>query len=177
MNKNLSKQIVRARFQQLRNKISNKAERSESLLNQLIKIKQFNSAKTALLYFNTSNEVYTHNIIKYCIDKKVKVLIPYISKSKVGEIKSLQDFKVSGKFKVPHKALSDVELNIDVALIPGFAFDIEGNRIGYGKGWYDKFLSRHPETFKIGICFLEQLYSRELDIESHDIKMDTVISL
>lgn len=64
---------------------------------------------------------------------------------------------------------------IDVAIIPGVAFSVAGCRLGRGKGYYDRYMSREGfRAFKIGVCFAEQLLD-ELPCESHDIMMDTVI--
>lgn len=58
-----------------------------------------------------------------------------------------------------------------VALVPGVAFDLQGNRIGYGKGYYDRYLSLHPDMLKVGICFLEQVSEDPLPAEESDVKM------
>ena len=64
--------------------------------------------------------------------------------------------------------------SIDVAIIPGMAFDAGGNRLGRGKGYYDRLLARIPDVYKIGICFdFQKVESVPADI--NDIKMDEVI--
>jgi len=58
---------------------------------------------------------------------------------------------------------------IDLALIPALAFDGEGHRLGYGKGFYDRLLSNsEPEMMSIGIGFTEQLLSAKLPVDPHD---------
>ena len=64
---------------------------------------------------------------------------------------------------------------IDVALVPGMAFDAAGHRLGRGKGYYDRFLAAHPHLHKIGVCFPFQRVA-EVPSEAHDIIMDEVIS-
>lgn len=64
---------------------------------------------------------------------------------------------------------------IDLAVIPGVAFDLAGNRLGRGKGYYDRLLPLLP-AFKAGICFPYQLVE-EVPAESFDICMDTVITI
>lgn len=61
-----------------------------------------------------------------------------------------------------------------VILVPGLAFDVQGNRLGRGKGYYDRFLSDNASLVKIGICYDFQLIS-DVPTEPHDIKMDYVI--
>ena len=64
---------------------------------------------------------------------------------------------------------------IDVVLVPGVAFDQIGNRVGYGKGYYDRWLSG-KSVAKIGIAFQAQVFQEFNDIESHDIPMDFVVT-
>ena len=64
--------------------------------------------------------------------------------------------------------------NIDVAVVPGMSFDDNGNRLGRGKGYYDRFLKQIPQAYKIGICFNFQKV-KAVPTEETDIKMDEVI--
>ncbi len=58
--------------------------------------------------------------------------------------------------------------------VPGLAFSPDGHRLGYGHGYYDRFLREHPEAIKIGIGFPFQLLD-ELPVEPHDIRMDALV--
>ena len=64
--------------------------------------------------------------------------------------------------------------NIDLIIVPGVIFDREKNRLGYGKGYYDRYLS-NKDIYKIGICFSDQVIDL-LPSESHDIKMNIIIT-
>ena len=64
---------------------------------------------------------------------------------------------------------------IDVAVVPGVGFDRKNNRLGRGKGYYDKLLCQIPDVYRIGICFPFQFFDK-LPCEEHDIKMHEVIS-
>ena len=59
--------------------------------------------------------------------------------------------------------------------MPGVAFDHDGNRMGRGKGYYDRFLPLIPSTYKIGICFPFQMIT-SIPAEEHDIRMDEIIT-
>jgi 5-formyltetrahydrofolate cyclo-ligase len=62
-----------------------------------------------------------------------------------------------------------------VTIIPGMAFDVEGHRLGRGKGYYDRFLAKlSPTTYKIGLCFRWQFVD-QVPTDEHDIPMDEVI--
>ena len=66
--------------------------------------------------------------------------------------------------------------DIDLVIIPLLAFDASGNRVGYGKGFYDRFLQDcQPDTLKIGVC-LDEPVQRIDDVEAHDIPLDLCIS-
>jgi 5-formyltetrahydrofolate cyclo-ligase len=66
--------------------------------------------------------------------------------------------------------------DIDLVIIPLLAFDASGNRVGYGKGFYDRFLQDcRPDTLKIGVC-LDEPVQRIDDVEAHDIPLDLCIS-
>ena len=64
---------------------------------------------------------------------------------------------------------------VDVFLVPGVAFTTSGKRLGRGGGYYDKLLSKYPDTLKIGITFNERIM-QDLPTESHDISMDYVFT-
>jgi 5-formyltetrahydrofolate cyclo-ligase len=65
--------------------------------------------------------------------------------------------------------------NISVIIVPGMAFDADGNRLGRGKGYYDRMLMSMPNTYKIGVCFNFQMVDN-VPAEPFDIKMNAVIS-
>ncbi len=66
---------------------------------------------------------------------------------------------------------------LDLILLPGLAFDANLTRLGRGRGHYDKFLSKHKNAHKIGICFKEQLSGIALPKESHDMEVDELCAL
>jgi 5-formyltetrahydrofolate cyclo-ligase len=65
---------------------------------------------------------------------------------------------------------------IDVAIVPGMAFDTEGHRLSRGKGYYDRFLSHVPYLYKIGLCFSWQIVDC-VPCDEHDIVMDEIIQI
>lgn len=64
---------------------------------------------------------------------------------------------------------------IDVAIVPGIAFSESMDRVGYGAGYYDRFLSAHPEIKKIAVCYDFQVRN-DFTAESHDVKMDFIVT-
>jgi 5-formyltetrahydrofolate cyclo-ligase len=83
---------------------------------------------------------------------------------------------VPGRFGIREPAAGPALAPLDLIVVPGLAFTTEGSRLGRGAGFYDRFLSAIPATtVKIGVCFEFQRVS-ELPQESHDVKMDAVVS-
>ena len=63
----------------------------------------------------------------------------------------------------------------DLILVPGLAFDRNGGRLGRGRGYYDRFLSRHHEAFRVGVCFDEQIVDA-VPCEAHDLRMHALLT-
>lgn len=64
----------------------------------------------------------------------------------------------------------------DLILVPGFAFDSQGNRIGTGGGYYDRFFSQTPFPQRWGVCFQEQYHQAELAHTHHDVRMEAIVT-
>ena len=138
---------------------------------------EFKDAKTVFCYVSAGSEVRTHCFIKELLSKK-RVVVPFCT-DKCGnmiaaEIKSFDDLK-EGLFGI-YEPINPVEFpkaEIDFAVVPAVAFDKDGYRLGYGKGYYDRFLS-DITPYKLGIC-AEALLVDKLPHDEFDVKMDKVI--
>ena len=152
---------------------------SRQVIERLANDERWQEAKTVLLYHSLPDEVATHDLILNAEAAGKRVLLPVV----VGDDLELRLFcrkeaLREGAFHILEpegKAFTDYAA-IDVAVIPGVAFTAEGNRLGRGKGYYDRLLSRLPHVYKIGICWPFQLVN-ELPAEAHDIRMDAVITI
>jgi 5-formyltetrahydrofolate cyclo-ligase len=83
---------------------------------------------------------------------------------------------IPGRFGVREPAPGRSPKHLDLIVVPGLAFSAQGNRLGRGAGFYDRFLATVPQTtFKVGICFEFQRVS-SIPHEPHDVTMDTVVS-
>ena len=150
---------------------------SADVLSRLEAHPAFLQAHTILLYHSLPDEVRTHDFIRKWSAHK-QVLLPVV----IGDDLELRrytgpaDLK-KGAYGIEEPAgepFTDYE-SIDLAVIPGVAFDVHGNRLGRGKGYYDRLLPRLPHTYKIGICFPFQLLE-EIPTEAQDVRMDEVLS-
>jgi 5-formyltetrahydrofolate cyclo-ligase len=115
------------------------------------------SAKKVHTYFGFNSEVGTRGIIEDLLEKGIKIVVPVAGKDRMihSLLKDLHDL-VPGNFQVPvPKKISEVSVDdLDAVLIPIVAFDGYGMRLGYGKGYYDRFLSTlSPKIKRIGLAF------------------------
>lgn len=138
----------------------------------------FRAASTVLLYHSLKDEVDTHEFIRKWSRKK-RILLPVV----VGDDLELRIYTgpkdmAIGAYGIdePTGELFTDYAAIDFIAVPGVAFDRSGNRLGRGKGYYDRLLPRIPSAYKAGICFPFQLVE-EVPAEAFDIRMDKVITL
>ncbi|MCD8165147.1 MAG: 5-formyltetrahydrofolate cyclo-ligase [Bacteroides sp.] len=136
----------------------------------------FRQAKTLLLYHSLPDEVSTHDFIEKWKGEK-KILLPVVQGDRMnlclyeGAAKCATGrFGIAEPLTLPY---TDYD-GIDLALIPGVAFDRKGNRLGRGKGYYDRILPRIKAP-KTGVCFSFQLLD-EIPSESFDIPMDFIVT-
>lgn len=138
----------------------------------------FRAAETVLLYHSLNDEVDTHDFIRKW-SKKKQILLPIV----VGNELELrlytgpEDMQI-GSYGIEEpmgETYTDYE-SIDFIVVPGVAFDRKGNRLGRGKGYYDRLLPHIPSAYKAGICFPFQLVE-EVPAEPHDIRMDIIITI
>ncbi len=135
----------------------------------------YKNAKTVCLYLSAYREVDTAPLLARCkADGKI-VLLPATDEH--GNITLCIDkgtYK-KGNFNITEPAREEVgdAKDVDLFVIPGLAFDKNGNRLGFGMGCYDRLLNG-AKGYKIGICYVFQ-YVDALPSDAHDIKMDEVI--
>ncbi len=151
-----------------------KAE-SEKVMEVLENEAHFKEAKTVLLFHSLPDEICTHQLIeKYASQKKI--LLPVIN----GENWYIREYNgdlKTGEFNIQEPTgmnIHDFD-SIDLVVVPGVSFDKDLNRVGRGKGYYDRILEKINKAYKIGICFDCQLRDK-IPAEKFDVKMDQVIS-
>ena len=161
-----------------------KASADRSTLNQLSGIifdqveqtEEFRNSKTILAYWSLPDEVQTHDFVMKWYQKK-RVLLPLV----VGDILEIRHFTgLDCMEKGPAFGILEprkgVVASIDEAhmvIVPGLAFDLNGNRMGRGKGYYDKLL-KGKEIFRVGVCFSFQVVA-QVPVDNFDIPMNKVI--
>lgn len=154
--------------------IEERARLSGDICRRVMMHPKWQEARTVLLYHALPDEVNTLSILR---ESDKILLLPVV----VGEDLELRVFDGStseGAFHIqePMGQLFTDYASIDLAVIPGMAFDLQGHRLGRGKGYYDRLLPRLTHAYRLGICFPFQLLD-EVPAEPHDIAMHKVVSM
>lgn len=137
-------------------------------------------SRTILVYSALPDEVPTQALLDLLVKQGKTVLLPRVISDTDMELRCYtgrHDLQL-GAYGIlePTGELFTVYDTIDVAIVPGMAFDAEGYRLGRGKGYYDRFLTRVPYLYKIGLCFSWQMVDK-VPHDKHDIVMDEVIRI
>lgn len=173
--KNLIRKEIRS--QKATFSLEDKKQKSLKVLDRLEGIEEFKSSNTVMLYWSMDDEVNTHDfILKHAEGKRI--ILPSVNGDDL-ELKEYMgnDNLVAGEgFGIlePAGCVFDKPEEIDLIVVPGVAFDKKNNRMGRGRGYYDKFLES-SKAYKVGICFDFQLLE-EVPTDEHDILMDSVIT-
>ena len=148
---------------------------------QLLRKQKKNSIKTLSLYYPASYEVNVLSLLQLIKKIKIKVLLPIIkpnSQMNFVEWKYLDPLVVN-KFGMLEPGLSNKIISPNFMLVPLLAFDNKNNRLGYGKGFYDRFLNKFLKIKKkittIGVAFSFQKYNK-LPVSNLDIKLDYILT-
>lgn len=174
---NMEKSDIRRKIKNLRMMLSEieKMEAAEEVFAQLEKTAAFMMADNILMYHSLPDELSTISFLRKWKDRK-HFFLPRVNGVDL-EILPYEETRLElGSFQIEEPTgdnLADVN-DMDLLVIPAVAYDRRGNRLGRGKGFYDRLLSSSKAT-KIGVGYEFQLFD-ELPVEPHDIPMDMVIT-
>ena len=140
-------------------------------------LQRMNHPQVLMAYWPLPDEVDIRPLIKHLVAEGCTVLLPKVLDDERMELRryaSEADF-AEGAFHImePVGEPYNEDDQIDVALVPGMAFDAAGHRLGRGRGYYDRFLTAHPHLHTIGVCFPFQRVA-EVPTEEHDVCMNEV---
>ena len=153
--------------------------RSAVLAKMLYATEQYRAARSLYAYLSFNQEVRTNPIIQRAWVDGKRVAVPKV----VGDemvfiwIDSFEGLAPQGAFHIM-EPIEDGPVAGDATaliLMPGLAFDPEGHRVGYGGGYYDRYLAVQPCHPTVALCYDFQLYDH-LDVEDHDVLVDVVIT-
>lgn len=142
---------------------------------------QIRDKETVMAYTSKEMEVNTVPLITQLLSQGNPVIVPIIVKEDYSlRLSYLRDLAalVPSTFGVPEPIGSEIPArgeDVDTILLPMLGFDRTGGRIGYGAGYYDRFLEKFPSLNKIGIAFACQEMER-LPLDSTDVRMDHIVT-
>lgn len=154
-------------------------ESGRRIIERLIALPEYKSAKRIFSYYSIGREIDTHALIDKAKKDGKQVFIPAIISKGIMEFREYTGLNnlQTGKMDIPEPPESAKtaapELS-DIIVVPGLAFDPSGARLGYGGGYYDRYLA-YSNVFSIGLCRDLMLLS-ELPVESHDISVQCVLT-
>ncbi len=171
------RQILRGRKDSMNPK--DRLEKSHVICRNLLGL--IRDGETVMVYTSKEKEVNTVPLITALLQRGNPVVVPIIVKEDVSlRLSYLRDLSVlvPSTFGVPEPIGSEIPVahgDIDTIILPMLGFDREGRRIGYGAGYYDRFLEKNRDLRKIGIAFACQEMEK-LPVDVNDIPMDCIIT-
>lgn len=151
--------------------------RSEKLCQLFIASEAYQKAKTIYGYLPYNQEVRTVPMLERALRDGKRVAVPKCYGDEMKFI-FMEDLSLveKGYAGIPEPIADEPVADDETALVlmPGLAFDPEGHRIGYGGGFYDKFLSAEPDHPTLALCYEFQMMPK-LETEAHDIPVDSVL--
>ncbi|MBR2300498.1 MAG: 5-formyltetrahydrofolate cyclo-ligase [Bacteroidaceae bacterium] len=150
--------------------------RSDNIAKQLLSLDELYSARVIALFVSLPDEPDTALLLNE-LSNRCRVVVPRIGGDTMEFYDYCEQTLSSGSYGIlePSDGEAVAPRDIDIMIVPGVAFTIEGHRMGRGKGYYDKYMSREGfRALKIGICLAPQILEW-LPCEPHDIKMDIII--
>ena len=176
------KKQARKLFREMRNAIDQEYRdiADRVLFDKVISSDVYRNAKVILAYYPVKNEPDILSIVKHALKENKRVAFP-ISHPE-GFVLSFKfilslDELVDGEYSIPEPPVSAEEYvcnSTTLCIVPGLAFDRDGKRIGYGKGYYDRFLESFSGT-SMGLCYSDFLVD-SLPVEKTDVSIDIVVS-
>lgn len=173
----VSKSSLRDYAKSLRKNIKNKELLEEKIKNNVLNNKKVLKSKDILIYISKNEKIDTKKIIKELWKLNKNIYVPKVEGNIINFylLKSFNDLEL-GIFNIlePITNIKYKDNKISCIIVPGLLFDKNNNRLGYGRGYYDKYLE-NKNIYKIGLCF-STLIVDKITIDKNDIKMDEIIT-
>lgn len=152
--------------------------KSQSIIKKTLQLNAIQAANNIFIYISHGSEVHTHNLIDELLNIGKTLAVPKI----------INDHDMHAVYMTGWKNMTTDRMGIltptdsqhcthqfDVVITPGLGFTLHGQRIGYGRGYYDKWFSKHDTKHKIGLAFEIQLLDT-MPTETTDIAMDKIVT-
>ena len=182
------KSLLRKKYSDIRDQLSlgQREEASKIICGRITSYREYKRADSVLVYYPYRSEVDVLPLFEKALNDGKKVYFPKCEL--IDGTNSMKFYRVTSadQFESGYKGISEpaadkynLECEIDSAdlmIVPGVAFDKKGYRIGYGKGFYDKYLSTKMPKHTIGACFAAQICEEGIPSEDNDIKLEVVVT-
>lgn len=179
------KTALRAEYVRIRTKISPalRATTDARILQRLVELPAWREARLVLTYVSFGSEVDTHALMQVAWDAGKQVAVPRCRRSHSLDfyvISSEDDLEpgLRGLMEpspVCGRPLTPPQMVGSLCIVPGLVFDADGYRIGYGGGYYDRFLAFYPGE-KVALVRSRQLSGNPLPRDEHDVPVDWLVS-
>lgn len=173
--KTLRKELIMRREQLTTQEAFSKSQLIEQ---KVLSLTILHEAKNIMCYVSKDQEVATHQLIKNLLKMDKKVTVPFIIKKGIMKPALINDFSelsVAGFNTLQPKVGNFLEQKIDVNLMPALAISQKGDRLGWGAGFYDRFINDYRPKLNLALIFDCQLVDN-LPSAEHDQKIDGVIT-
>jgi 5-formyltetrahydrofolate cyclo-ligase len=175
------RQLVRCRLSLM--SAETRSEKSSRAISKLKGLEEFSKAKCVMTYVSKQDEVDTTGLIEDMLSSGKRVVVPLIDEDGKDlvpcEILDLEELRegIFGVMEPDRNRIRPVaEEDIDLVIVPGRAFDVHCNRLGRGKGYFDRFLKRLGGNRRtIGLAFSEQFFD-EVPSGENDVRVDIVVT-
>lgn len=160
------------------------AEKTKKIEDRLFEFANFREARVPLLYVNCAGEVSTRGILKRCFVQRKIVILPAFNREKHRvtplKVDDLDTDMKKGPRGIPEPDTKKCKVvpidRLDIAIIPGLAFDEKGGRIGTGQGYYDRLIPKLPATTRKVALALNCQIIPQSPMQSHDRYVDIIIT-
>jgi len=150
---------------------------SEAITQRLLSLSCVQSAQVIMTYSAIKNEPDMWSLTYTLLDMGKHVALPRVTADGLIAAEYRRDTKLDkGAYGIPQPVMrpDDTSVQPDLVIVPGVVFDLQGCRVGFGAGYYDRFLY-HSEAVKVGVCYERQLVDR-IDADPHDVCMDYIVT-
>jgi 5-formyltetrahydrofolate cyclo-ligase len=171
----MDKGELRARMRAVRGAVADRAEKDAAICREIAAMPEFVRSKTVMFYLAVGSEVDLSRAMETALDGGKRVLAPVCVRDGVLAARDVRGGLKRGAFGILEPMGGEADpMEIDLILCPGLAFDGQGRRLGYGKGYYDRFLPR-TRAFFAGVCYTECIVE-SVPVSPHDEPMRALVS-
>ncbi len=176
------KNELRKKYRALRNTYCESVLSSKLVTDKFLNSEEYKSCNEIFIFLSFGSEIETRHIIKKALEDNKIVALPYMTGKphemvfiKISSLSELVKNKI-GIYEPVYNEENIVLSNENtIIIVPGLVFDINKNRLGYGGGYYDKYLSENKYMLSVGLCFDIQI-TEYVPTDKNDVKPDIIIT-